>query len=101
MDKRFDIETFIQGCVGLSYVEVIAKAQEQERWAESMTAPHRRGAPKNRAAGTSRFAAELRSLLFYLYHGTKPMTGDFILYEPLVRSLVERGEFKPEALDIF
>ena len=99
MKPEYDLEKFISGCIGLGYPEVVLKAQEEERRMEARTAGGRRRAPKAREDGASKFAAELRSLLFFLYHFAKPMTGSFALYQPLVEWLVQRGDFKPEDPD--
>lgn len=101
MDNQFSFSEFIESCIGLPYIEIIAKAEERVRWAESMTRGGRRGAPKARADGATHYAAEIKSFLFYLRSGTKPGSGSFQMYRPIVESLVASGEFRPEALNSF
>lgn len=101
MDNQFSISEFIKSCIGLPYIEILEKADQQVRWAESLTRGGRQGAPKARADGANHYAAELKSLLFYLRSGTPPGSGSFQMYRPIVQSLVNYGEFKPEALNAF
>ena len=97
----YDFAEFLKSCIGLSYLEIISKAEQQGAWAESMTRGGKRGAPKARKEGAGEYAAELKSFLFYLRYGTKPGSGSFSMYRPVVRSLVDSGEFRPSALDAF
>jgi hypothetical protein len=101
MDSQFSFSKFVNDCIGLSYKESLAKAEQQVYWAESQTRGGRRGAPKARADGANDYAAELKSLLFYLRSGTKPGSGAFQMYRPIVQSLVNSGELKLEALNDF
>lgn len=94
IDTKYDFFKFIKRCIGLSYLEIISKAEQQVAWAECLTL-------KERADGAGQYAAELKSFLFFLRHGQRPSSGSFLAYRPVVESLVTTGELNPSALDVF
>jgi len=58
-----------------------------------------KGCVQARKDGASQLGAELRSFLNYLRTNSKPQTGRFMLYQPVVESLVKQGAWKPEMLE--
>jgi hypothetical protein len=99
MTDQFDFRTFLQSCIGKPYNDILSDAISKATWADSLT-DSRRGGPKARADGGSAYAAELKSFIFYLTYFTKPATGSYGLYEPVVQWLIESKQVKPEALDV-
>ncbi len=103
MWKR-DFDEFCSGLGGLSYVDMIRAVEKADGEVQRASAGRRRGAPAARAAGADEFVARAGRLLFWLRHGVLPdgRTGkDLAIYRTLATRLVERGEFKPDALAPF
>lgn len=100
-NNKFDISVFITSCIGISYDEIMEKADQEAHLVELQLHKGGRGALKLKDDGAIFYLAELKSLLFFLSTGSTPGSGSFQLYRPIVQSLVDSGEFNPAALNVF
>lgn len=94
MASAYDFQAFLARVSHLDLAPVVAAANEECHRAEAASFSVR-GAPRRRAEGSVEYTTKLRQLLFFLQHGAKPGgvdPHDFRAYEPLVRSLVAKGQ---------
>ncbi|MDE2389079.1 MAG: hypothetical protein KGN35_08395 [Betaproteobacteria bacterium] len=62
------------------------------------------GALRHREMGSMEYASRIKAFLFYMRHGTQPGSIsdiEFFSYRQVVEALVQKGQFKVEALDNF
>lgn len=101
-DPRYDFNRFSDQIRGLDFHEIVIKASAACAAAEraSYDSP---GAPRAREAGSAQFASRLKDLLFFLHHTALPnsLFSDTALYKEIAESLVAKGQWKKEALDLF
>jgi hypothetical protein len=80
----------------------IVEEAVSERWF-AQNASSGRGGRTNRENGCLEYAAKVRAFLLFMQsrdRGSVPIS-EFRLYQPVVASLVERGQLKREVLDQF
>ena len=99
----YDLDELLTRMVGKDYLDILREA-EQEANAVERGLHGLRGAPKRREQGGGVYLNKIGQFLFFMRHGIKPLgvyEEDFQRYMPIIQSLVDRGQMKPEALDIF
>ena len=101
-NPRYDFEAFAQRVKMLDWHEIVAKADAACAGAESASYD-RPGAVRARESGSTLFSARLKDLLFFLRNGALPSSqfSDTALYKEIAESLVAKGQWKKEALDLF
>jgi hypothetical protein len=99
----YDFEKFLDRMIGKSYPEILIEAEREADGVER-TLTRVRGARERREMGGGQYVAKIGQFLFFMRHGIKPGgvdEFDFGSYRRVVASLVDRGEMKPSALEIF
>jgi hypothetical protein len=99
----YDINKFIERIKDMDYVQILTEAQQEVYRAESGTSGVK-GAVKKRESGALGYAADIKGLIFFLSSGIKPFgVSDYIFYsfKPIIQNLVNKKQFKPEALEVF
>ncbi len=99
LEDRFDIKAFLDSCIGLSFHEIVPKVQNEIRMVENISHGIK-GAVANREAGSYQYAAELKHFAYFLANGFSYSARQGLFY-PVIKSLVDKGEFKPSILDAF
>jgi hypothetical protein len=101
-NPRYDFDAFAKRVKLLDINEIIAHAQGACEGAESESWD-RPGAVKARESGSRDFVSRLSDLLFFLYNQALPISrnSDTGLYKEIAESLVAKGQWKKEALDLF
>jgi hypothetical protein len=97
---QYDFRAFLERMAPLSYASILREA-ELECGSVERTLYVVKGAPKRRDNGGSAYVEKIRAFLFFMRYGTRPGSAsdaDFRAYKLVVQALVERGEFKPDAL---
>jgi hypothetical protein len=103
MNPRYDFDAFVQRVKLLDLAEIIIKASAACDSAERASYD-RPGAVSARESGSMVFANRLKDLLFFLNCGALPNTifsMDTEVYKEIAESLVTKGQFKKEILDLF
>lgn len=99
---RFDFDRFVNSVMtqGLDLDEMrSAFAAECER---AVSSTRGRGGPQARADGAQDYAARLRMVLFWFHHFALANKGEeAAVCQKIALQLIEKGDLKPEALDIF
>ena len=99
----YDFGAFLRSVRDLDYQEII-QAAENQVYAIEPGLTRARGAPERRRLGGGKYVAKLKKFLFFMRSGIRPGTVDdldFQAYRSVCASLVRRGQFKPEILDLF
>jgi hypothetical protein len=99
----YDFGAFLRSVQDLDYLEIL-QAAEQQVYGIEPGLSRVRGAPERRRLGGGKYVAKLKKLLFFMRSGVRPGgidEVDFQAYRPVCVSLVRRGQFKPEILDLF
>ena len=100
---NFDAEEFFQEVVDYDYDRLGYTADRECAAAEALSF-RRRGGPRAREQGSVEYARILKGFLFFLQNGVRPgglSWAEFVLFRPVIARLVEKGQFKPEALQPF
>ena len=107
ISESFSIGEFIDAVKDKDYYEILSLAHSDIHTAEAMSFGVK-GAVRARDQGSTRYAADLKGLVWFLEQGvvsaTKPVgvsMSTFMAFCPIIVSLIERGIMKPEALDQF
>ena len=103
----FDKKEFVESVIerGLSLDQIVDEARKEIHLTESLLHLVRR-TPVNRAARSSDHVRFLRSLVFFLTSEVKVRLAnlsddDFQILHRLTQYLVDRGDLKPEILELF
>ena len=100
LTKQYDFDAFLDRIMNLQWHEILQAAEQECSAAESVSYG-RKGAVAARAAGSTRYAEQLKELLFWLRYGQKPSgIGDaaWRRFRLIAVHLVEIGNLKPEVL---
>ncbi len=107
ISETFSMSEFITAVKDKNDYEILRLARSDIAAAESRSFG-RKGAVEARGQGSTRYAADLKGLVWFLEQGivsaTKPMgvsMSTFSAFRPIIVSLVERDIMEPEALDQF
>lgn len=92
-----NFESFLVGISDLSYLEMIKEAELKCKLLENT---------KNRDLITQNYdiAEKIKNFLFWLRTGEKPYSLDkktFLLIKPICKNLIDKGQLKNEAIEIF
>ena len=88
----------------MAYHEMMAEIQSEIRTAERNAYSGKPGCVKHREMGAPKYASMLKSLAFYLGQGAMPAGAsaeEIAVYRRIAENLVEKQQFKPEALALF
>ncbi|MGD0574698.1 MAG: hypothetical protein ABSB61_04925 [Anaerolineales bacterium] len=99
----FDFDKLLQRVKDLSYKDILGTCEAEDARAASLERGRRTRA-QALAHGSREYQDGIGQFLFYMRHGARPdgaSEGRFQSYRIVVESLVRRGEYKPEALNIF
>lgn len=99
----YDVGQFINRVKEMGYLEILEVLQHEVYKAELGTSKVK-GAVKKRKLGALEYAANLKALIFFLNSGIRPSgVSDHVFYsfKPIIQNLVDKKQFKHEALNIF
>ena len=102
ISPSFSIREFLAAMVGKGFPEIFNAADE-----ECGIAEHRSRGKKGKEAkemGSMRYAASLKSFLFFLRFGRRPSgisDQEFAMYRPICEALVQKGDLLPSVLELF
>lgn len=102
ISPSFAINEFLEAMVGKDFTTVFNAADRECEIAE-----HRSRGKKGKEAkemGSMRYAASLKSFLFFLRFGRRPSgisDQEFAKYRPICEALVQRGDLLPTVMELF
>ncbi len=103
----FDKNDFVESVIerGLSLDEIVLEVREEIDLTESISYGTK-GVPDNRVAGSGEYVRFLRALVFFLECELKAKPArlsddEFQILLPLAQHLVDRGDLKPDILELF
>lgn len=102
ISPSFSIKEFLDAMVGKDWEGIITAADYECGVAEQRSRGKRGKEAKE--MGSMRYAASLKSFLFFIRFGVKPFgvsDREFAMYLPVCEALVQRGDFKPSVLEMF
>ena len=102
MTTPWDFDAFLKTAKTLRVVALNKFAADEAYRAE--IAGRGEGGAQNRGSGSAEYAMRVREFLYYLRTGQRPQGAgplDFARCRPVVVTLVERGDFLPNALEAF
>lgn len=88
----------------MPYLEMMGEIQNEIGTAERNAYSGKPGCVRHREMGAPKYASMLKSLAFYLGQGVMPAgasADEIATYRRITEKLIERQEFKPEAIEIF
>ena len=101
--SQYDFTTFIDRVKDMSYIDMLSTAEQTLTSSENRS--HRcKGALRARQQGSLSFVNEVGEFIFFLKNGIKPSSVselNWALYRTPIENLVQKGQMKPSALDIF
>ena len=103
MSDSYDFSMFLARAAELDY-SAILKFGEDEAARTDGASFAITGAPARREAGSVEYLSRIKAFLFFMRHQTRPGSADdleFQSYRPVVEALVQKQQFKPEALILF
>lgn len=98
MDK-FDIDKFLKNQEGKDYLDILTSCHQEHTWLNNIK-------PKDRDEQYywQKYYSFLGGFTFLLSQGIKPASmndDDFMSIKPIIKSLVDKKQLKPEMLDLF
>jgi hypothetical protein len=103
MSIPYSVSEFVQRVKDIDYPEVIRLTELEVENIERVSY-RARGSVRRRQLGSTRYAENLKGLLWLLRSGTRPAgvdDGIFQSFRPIIESLVQRGQLRPTALKVF
>ena len=103
MAESYDFHDFLARMAKLDYHEILRQAEAECQRVEKVSYGVR-GAPRQRKFGSVQYASRIKAFLFFMRHHHRPGSAsdsEFRSYRDVVKALVQKGEFKPEALYAF
>ncbi len=103
ISERYDIAEFLTEMIGTDWHEIIPAAEAECATAEAQSYSVR-GAPKARKLGSTRYASDIKRLLYFMRYGTLPdhlSDREVRIYKLITESLVEKKQLIPAVLDQF
>lgn len=100
---RFDFNEFLDRMATLDYHEILMQANSECGSVERISYGVK-GCVRHRADGSVRYAQRIKAFLWFMRTCTRPLSADeseFQRYRGVAKALVEKGQFKPEVLDLF
>jgi hypothetical protein len=101
--ESFDFAEFIEGVKDRDYLEIIRYAEQEADRVDRMSR-FVKGAVTARRRGSITYVSRIGAFLFWMRFGIRPdgaSEQDFQSYRVVAERLVQKGQFKPEALDAF
>ena len=101
LTSRWDFKAFLSRMENLDHHYIVEEAMSECWFAQNASTG--RGGRKNRESGCLEYAAKVRAFLQFMQHRERSggSVTEFPLYRPVVAALVQRGQLKPEVLDLF
>jgi len=99
----YDFDEFLKRMVNLDYLDILLQA-DAECGCVEQSSYRVRGAPRRRKMGSGEYAKRIKDFLFFMRYGIRPggaSDSEFQSYRPVVETLVQKGQMKPEALQVF
>ncbi len=100
ISPSFNLREFIETVQDKDCLEIISLAQQEVQMAEQRSFSVK-GAVRNRNDGSTRYAADLKGLIFLLTYGAKPMGVGIAPFWIICKNLVDRKQIKPEIMTLF
>jgi len=103
ISAKYDFKEFVDAIIDKDYHEILAMA-EKECTATEGRSYGVKGAVKARELGSTKYAARLKKLLFFMRYGIVPYginDYDYYLLKPLCEALIRKGQFKSEVMKLF
>ena len=102
--KRFDFNNFLNSVQELDFIDIVGRINTEVRIAKNITVRRRSDPAQEIQRLQQKYISLLKGLGFLLYHGIKPTEvndQDFLLYLPLIKRLVGKGQLTSGILLIF
>ena len=102
--KRFDFNNFLNSVQELDFIDIVGSINTEVRIAKNITVRRRSDPAQEIQRLQQKYISLLKGLGFLLYHGIKPTEvndQDFLLYLPLIKRLVGKGQLTSGILLIF
>lgn len=103
ISETYNIREFLTTMVGKEYYQILSDSEQEIRIAEARSYSVR-GAPEHRKRGSTKYASQIKSFLYFMRFATRPGSAsdsEFAMYKPVCESLVDQGLFDPKILDRF
>lgn len=103
MTSPYNFQDFLERMARLDYHDILREADAECGRVQKVSS-RVRGAPRQRKMGSLQYLQRIKEFLFFMQHGIRPATAsesDFQSYRPVVETLVEKGQIKPETLEVF
>jgi hypothetical protein len=100
----YDYSKLIERIEDKDWHEMMETIQSEIRTAERNAYSGKPGCVKHREMGAPQYAAKLKSLAFFLGQGAMPGSAgasEIAIYRRITEKLIEKGQFKPEARNLF
>jgi hypothetical protein len=101
--SQYDFAAFLDRIKDLSYQEMLSFAELTLTRAENASRGRKSGL-RARQQGSRAFIDEIGEFIFFLKNGVKPSSVssfNWSLYKTIVQNLVQKGEMKQSALNVF
>jgi hypothetical protein len=102
--KRFDFNKFLNSVQELDFIDLMGRINAEVRRAKNITIRRRSDPAREIQHQQQNYISLLKGLGFLLYHGMQPAgvnDQDFLLYLPLIKRLVEKGQLTSGILLLF
>src|SRR5260370_31232661 len=100
ISSSFDLLEFVDAVKDKGRLEIISVAQREVYLAEQRSFGVK-GAVRNRANGSTRYAANLKGLIFLLTQEVTPSGVGIYPFRSICESLVQRKQISPEIMRLF
>ncbi len=99
ISSSFDLHEFVDAVKDKDRLEIISIALQEVHFAEQQSFSIK-GAVRNRANGSTRYAAYLKGLIFLLTEETSG-NASILPFRKICESLVQRKQLRPEIMKLF
>jgi len=100
ISSSFDLHEFVDAVKDKGRLEIISIAQREVYLAEGRSFSVK-GAVRNRTNGSTRYAANLKGLIFLLTTEETPANASILPFRSICESLVQRKQLKPDIMRLF
>jgi hypothetical protein len=98
--RRFDFDKFVASVIDFGFLEMFQAFNDECARVEANMGG--RGGPQARADGGAQYVARLKRVMFWFHHSSLADNGaEAITCHQIAEKLVEKGQLKPEALNVF
>ncbi len=95
ISSYFNLHEFVDAVKDKDWLEIVSLAQRDVQLAEQRSFVVK-GAVRNRENGSTRYAADLKGLIFLLTYGVKPAGVGIAPFKVICKNLVDSKQIKPE-----